>query len=286
VANLEEMSVTSPRLREPCREGASRATPARKRFSLTRARRSGERLSGADGLRAAIFSGAARSAIWVIERTMRLRTVDEAVLGPSRRLGPGGLLFALWHCDYFPIFSYARGSGVCVVVSRSPDGEILARVLNQYGYRTVRGSGTRGATRAMIELARVVAGGCDGAVAVDGPKGPAGQAKPGIVLLAKITGCPIVPLGAGMSRFKQFASWDRFRLPLPFSRVVLTAGEAIQVPPDASTDLIELKRCQLEQSLRDQQLRAGDTARKHFARADLPLGFASSRAPADGGTVR
>jgi lysophospholipid acyltransferase (LPLAT)-like uncharacterized protein len=233
-------------------------------------------------MRAAIFSIAVGSVIWALEKTVRHRSVGEAAIPSYRRLGPGSLLFALWHGDHFPIFSYARDAGVCVIVSRSPDGEILARLLTGRGYCVVRGSNTRGATRAMIDMARAVDEGHDAAIAVDGPRGPADKVKPGIVLLAKVTGCAIVPLGAGISRCKQFASWDRFKLPLPFSRTAISVGEAIQVPPDASADLIEQKRRELEQVLGDLRHQARDLAREHFSRADRPPGFAASRIPADG----
>ncbi len=129
----------------------------------------------------------------------------------------------------------------------------------------------------MVDLANVVKGGADAAIAVDGPKGPRHVAKPGIVLLAKLTGCPIVPLGGALSRYKQFSSWDRFRLPIPPSRAVAIAGTPIQVPADASTELIEARRAELEAtllSLRDQadELVAGE----RFTQAERPRGFASS----------
>ncbi|MHC4216900.1 MAG: lysophospholipid acyltransferase family protein [Planctomycetota bacterium] len=286
MTKLDDISTATQELQGSCRDRAGRDRPDRKPFSLTRARRSGDRLSRADGLRAAVFASAVQTVIWAIEKTMRVRTVNEASLAPARHLGPGSLLFAMWHRDYFPVMSYARDSGACVVVSRSPDGEILARLLNRYGYRTVRGSNTRGATRAMIDLARVVEGGEDAAVAVDGPKGPISEVKPGIVLLAKVTGCPIIPLGVGMSHFKQFASWDLFRMPLPLSRVVLTAGDAIQVPLDASAELMEITRRQLERSLSEQKRRAGDVAREHFASAAPPAGYAASRNSTDGEVAR
>lgn len=251
---------------------------ARKRFSPTRARPAGGSLNAADRRRAAVVAALGRATAWVVGYTMRLRTFGEERLAGFRRLGSGPLLFALWHGDFFPIFHYGRGHGICVVVSRSLDGEALARVLRHTGYRTVRGSTSRGATRAMIDLARVVRSGTDAAIAVDGPRGPRQRAKPGIVLLAKITGCPIVPLGVGMNRCKQFASWDRFRLPAPVSRVVIATDEAIQVPPDATTDVLADKRRELEASL----LALRDRAQKlvepdAFRHAERPKGFACSR---------
>ncbi len=259
-------------------QGRRSADSPRKRVSLTRARPSGGQLTAADHRRAFIFAAVARVVLWSLGATTRLRTVNEPKLSGYRKLGPGPLLFALWHGDYFPIFRYARHSRLYIVVSRSPDGEILARILAAAGYRTVRGSTSRGATRAMIDLARVVKSGADAAIAVDGPKGPAFAAKAGIILLGKMTGCPIVPLGAALSRYKQFASWDRFRLPLPPARALVTAGDPILVPGDASTELIQSRRAELEASMLALRDRAYElVAKDRFRQAERPRGFGSSR---------
>jgi lysophospholipid acyltransferase (LPLAT)-like uncharacterized protein len=167
------------------------------------------------------------------------------------------LLFALWHGPCIPILTHWRGRGLCVVTSRSADGQILAGILRRLGYQTVSGSSTRGGTRALINLARFVQKGGDAAIAVDGPRGPALCVKPGIILLAKITGRPIVPLAASAKRFWQFQSWDRFRLPFPFTRTVITGDEPVHVPPDAGHDLIERKRLELEGKMLELQ-RAAD----------------------------
>ncbi len=250
---------------------------AGKSFSLIRARPARGELTKTDHRRAAVYSTVARMVLWALCGSTRLRTVNEPKLPGFRRLGPGPLLFALWHGDYFPIFHYARKSRLYIVVSRSPDGEILARVLKAAGYRTVRGSTSRGATRAMVDLARLVKGGADAAIAVDGPKGPRHVAKPGIVLLAKLTGCPIIPLGAALSRYKQFGSWDRFRLPIPPARALVTAGTPIQVPADASSEVIEVRRAELEGSLLALRGKARVLLeREQFNRAERPRGLASS----------
>ena len=247
-----------------------------KRFSLTRARPSAGRLTPADLRRAAIFGTVARLGMWLAGSTMRLRTVNEPKMAGYRRLGPGPLLFAMWHGDFFPIFRYASHSGTYIVVSRSPDGEILARVSEAAGFRTVRGSPTRGATRAMVDLVRVVRSGADAAIAVDGPKGPALVVKAGIILMARKTGCPIVPLGAALSRYKQFASWDRFRLPLPFARALVIGGTPIRVPGDASDQLLEARRVELQASLLELREKARElVGPAGFRRAEIPRGFAS-----------
>ncbi len=259
-------------------DSPNRATSGtqQKRFFLTRARPSRGHLTRADLRRAMIFGTIARLAMWLAGSTMRLRTVNEPKMAGYRRLGPGPLLFALWHGDFFPIFQYARHSGSYIVVSRSPDGEILARVAEAAGFRTVRGSPTRGATRAMVDLVRVVRSGADAAIAVDGPRGPALEVKAGVVLLAKKTGCPIVPLGAALSRYKQFASWDRFRLPLPFARALVIGGTPIRVPADASGQLLETRRVELQASLLELREEARElVGPTGFRQAEISRGFAS-----------
>jgi lysophospholipid acyltransferase (LPLAT)-like uncharacterized protein len=245
----------------------------RKPFSLTRARPSAPELAGADRMRAAVFSAMALAAVSAVGATMQYRTRGEAALRGYRRLGRGRLLFALWHGDFLPIMRYARDQGVCVVVSRSPDGEILDRLLRSFGYCTVRGSNRRRGMRSMVELARMVRHGADAAVAVDGPRGPALVAKAGLVVVARVTGCPIVPLGVGIDRYKQFASWDSFRFPLPFARAVLTAGTPIMVPRHCS---LEQKRRELQAALMGLRGQAQRLVTR-FEQADPPLGFATSR---------
>jgi lysophospholipid acyltransferase (LPLAT)-like uncharacterized protein len=249
-----------------------------KESSLTRARPSRNRLSPADRFRAACFATAVGVVSFFLGASMRVRTVGEDRLAGFRALGPGPLLFAMWHGDFYPIFYYARHSGLCVVVSRSRDGEILHRVLKSHGYTTVRGSNTRGGTRAIIDLARTMQDGADAAIAVDGPRGPRHVVKAGIVLLAKVTGCPIVPLAVGISRYKQFNSWDRMRMPLPFSRTLLTAGDVVVVPPDADEECMESRRGELERALHDlsQKMQAA-VSTSEFMKAERPRGFAVSR---------
>lgn len=229
--------------------GAEGAPRQRKSFSLTRARPSRGRLTAMDRLRAAVFGSLAGAALRAVGAAMRMRTTGEGVLADHRRLGPGPLLFALWHGDYFPFMHYGRRAGVCVFVSRSPDGEILARLLRRQGYAPVRGSTSRGGVRAMIDAARLVASGHDAAIAVDGPRGPALRVKPGIIHLARLTGCPIVPIVAAFSGAKEFHSWDRFKIPRPFSTVLLASADPLLVPRDASDELMEERRRELERAM-------------------------------------
>lgn len=172
------------------------------------------------------------------------------------RRGGRGVLIAMWHGPHFPILWAYRGCGIYVMTSHSADGEILTRVLRSLGYRCFRGSSSRGGQRAMIEMARSVRGGADVAVAVDGPRGPRYQAKAGILLLAKLTGAWVLPVAAGLDRFWQINSWDRYRLPKPLSRAQVLTGEPLAVARDADDAQMERLRRWLEGHLWDLQIEA------------------------------
>ncbi len=163
------------------------------------------------------------------------------------------LICAVWHGRFFPLVFLCRGRGICVVTSRSNDGRMLSRVLGRMGFVTVAGSSTRGGSRALIDVARRVKSGADAAIAPDGPRGPAEQAKAGIVLLSKLTGRPIVPTATAYSCCWQFQSWDRFRVPLPLSRIAVSFGPPMSVAPDADNASLEQHRVRLERTLKEMQ---------------------------------
>lgn len=181
--------------------------------------------------------------------SLRYEIRREADLETFRSPQRHPLIYAIWHGSFLPLLYYYRHHGACVVTSQSDDGQILTRILTNLGYTTVRGSSTRGGGPAVINLARQVKRGVDAIIAVDGPRGPAYQAKPGIVLLGKRTGYPIVPIIATVRSYWRFQSWDRFRLPLPFSRALLVVGDPIHVPPDAFGERIEDIRSDLERTM-------------------------------------
>ncbi len=160
-----------------------------------------------------------------------------------------GLIFAMWHGPHFPVLWAYRNHGMNVISSHSRDGQILTDILKGAGYQVVRGSSSRGGISAMIELTRQVETGSDAAIAVDGPRGPNRVTKPGIIRLAKLTGSPIVPVGAAVDRYWEFRSWDQYRLPKPFAKAFVVTGDPMWVPSDAVGDQLEAFRVQLDQSL-------------------------------------
>jgi lysophospholipid acyltransferase (LPLAT)-like uncharacterized protein len=146
------------------------------------------------------------------------------------------VLFALWHGRMFLSIQAHRGEGIVTMASRSKDGEIIAGWLERNGYAVVRGSTTRGGGEALRRMARSVRSGRHAALTVDGPKGPPRIVQPGVVQLARLTGAWILPITSSASRPRFLASWDRYLLPLPFSRSFVAYGEPFPIPREMSDE--------------------------------------------------
>jgi lysophospholipid acyltransferase (LPLAT)-like uncharacterized protein len=116
-----------------------------------------------------------------------------------------------------------------VLVSRSRDGELVARYLARFGLDTVRGSTSRGGREAGRALVAAVRRGSDIAVVPDGPRGPRGRLQPGVVTLAALTGAPIVPVAVAARPALRLRSWDAFMIPWPFARCAVVFGPPLLV---------------------------------------------------------
>jgi lysophospholipid acyltransferase (LPLAT)-like uncharacterized protein len=165
-------------------------------------------------------------------------------------------ILALWHGRILPATIYFRDRGVVAITSQNFDGEWVARIMRRFGYLQARGSTSRGGGRALLQLSREMAEGRPTAFTVDGPRGPAYQAQPGAVWLAKVTGNPIVPFHIESAPCWTPRSWDRAQIPKPWSRVAIVIGAPLEVPADADDALMEAKRIDLERRLANLQARA------------------------------
>lgn len=169
---------------------------------------------------------------------------------PDRLKAEGkGFIFAFWHGDLFLLTYSHRRSGAVIPASESRDGEIMARLLNRFGYHVVRGSSKRKGARAAIGLIDGLRKGGYPAIAVDGPRGPANEVKQGVVYLAGRLKVPIVPAVARARRYWVLEqSWDKLIIPAPLTDALILYGEPITVN-GISDDEIESKRKELETAL-------------------------------------
>ena len=153
---------------------------------------------------------------------MRL-VVDPALDLASER----PLVFAFWHGQQLPLLAVRRGP-TATLVSLSPDGELQAGAMRALGLEVVRGSASRAGASGFRTVVRALRGGRDAAFAADGSRGPLHRAKPGAARAAILAEAQLVPVaGAAARRIVLERAWDRFELPLPFTRVVVCAGAAV-----------------------------------------------------------
>ena len=185
----------------------------------------------------------AYSYITIVGLTTRLRwrgrEHPEALRKAGRRF-----IYAFWHQrQVFFTWSH-RGQPISILVSRSADGELIARTMELSRIRASRGSSSRGGAAGLMDMMQAMKDGFDVGFTPDGPKGPARQVKPGVIFLAQKLRVPIVPITNAVSRKLELRrAWDRFQVPLPFSRAVVRCGAPIVVGErdDASAKAEELR---------------------------------------------
>jgi lysophospholipid acyltransferase (LPLAT)-like uncharacterized protein len=212
-----------------------------------------------------LVPSAASVLIRLIGRTLRLRLL----LAPGATPDPPQerTIYCMWHqCVIAATYPY-RNRGMRIMVSRSFDGELIARTIEKRGYIPVRGSSSRGGAGALLALHDEVQQRAMAVFAADGPRGPRYVAKPGPVLLARNTGAPLVALHVACERAWVMRSWDALIIPKPFSRGVVCIGASITVPPDDNDAALERSLAELQCGLdsarasAEQMIASGDLNR-------------------------
>lgn len=164
----------------------------------------------------------------LLGRTWRMRCLNAEEIGNLRRQRKP-IMFALWHGEMLPLLYLHRDEGVSVLISEHRDGEVIARVAESLGFRTVRGSTSRGAARALAGMVRELESGHDVAVTPDGPRGPARSFAPGALIAAQRASAPVIAVGLSASSAWRLNSWDGFLIPKPFARVTVAYSDPVRL---------------------------------------------------------
>src|SRR5216684_1302840 len=204
------------------------------------------------------------SVIRVLGPTLRYEVLGwqhaEGVYASGKRC-----IWAFWHRVIIPIVWWHRNHGTVVMNTTAFDGQWTRKVIEWLGFGTAQGSSSRGGLRGLAVMARRLEEGVDCAFTIDGPRGPRYVAKPGPVMLARKTGCPIMVFHIGVKRGKTFEkTWDHFLLPAPFSRTVILFTPPIYVPSDATAEAMEAKHAEMQRELE----RVRDIAEAWFSLSD------------------
>jgi lysophospholipid acyltransferase (LPLAT)-like uncharacterized protein len=181
------------------------------------------------------------------------------------------VIYSFWHRAVFASAWLWRKSGIAVMVSRSFDGEYIARIIEKLGFVAVRGSSSRGGSTALLGLKSQLERGNLVAFTIDGPRGPKYVAKPGPVLLARTTGAPMAAFYVALSDAWVLKTWDALMIPKPFSKALVRISAKIRVPAESKTDA---QMADFHAELQATLERVTQFAEEHVARvgsAEFPL---------------
>jgi lysophospholipid acyltransferase (LPLAT)-like uncharacterized protein len=212
----------------------------------TRSARHPEFMSLKHRLLVSIVPLAATLLLRLVGMTLRIRIVGASSIQPTRKKNGESIIYVPWHSRLLLGVYIYRGLGINAMSSQSRDGEILAKSIEWMGFTAARGSSSRGAAGALKTQAELLKEGTDTIITPDGPKGPALKAKMGAIHLAKLSGAKIVPCNWSCTKIKELRSWDRLRIPLPFSQCVMRFGDPISVPSDCSKEEMQQKLDELQ----------------------------------------
>ncbi len=179
--------------------------------------------------------------IWFVARTIRRTFLNWNVIETLDRQGQNYIL-CLWHNAIFYFLPVLGPLGYAGMISRSRDGDDVAWIAERFGLKPVRGSPKEGGSSALREMLRLLAEGRHVVITPDGPTGPRYALKPGVTALARKRGVPIVPLAFSAPRRWEFNTWDRMKVPKPFSRTVILAGPPVWVTGGEGVERERLER--------------------------------------------
>lgn len=193
----------------------------------------------------------------VVSLTWRFEVIAEPGVTPLKfGRGAGPEIYCFWHQCVLPCAIYFRETHATILISRSFDGELITRILNIFGFHAVRGSSSRGAREGLLGLKHVIESGVPAIFTADGPRGPIYQTKMGPIKLGQMTGALIGAFHLEPEHAWVMRSWDRFLVPKPFTRIVVSWARYTRVPADLPTEGFEPMRVELNAAIERARLRA------------------------------
>ena len=142
-----------------------------------------------------------------------------------------------------------RGFRACFLVSGSVDGDVPERIARAWGAEVIRGSANQSGALALRDMQGMMKNGFSIVTTADGPRGPKYEFKMGAILMARISGVPVIPIACAADRAWHLNRWDNFMIPKPFARIVMAIGEPYPIPTDAPLDGLEPHRVHVQEAV-------------------------------------
>jgi lysophospholipid acyltransferase (LPLAT)-like uncharacterized protein len=195
--------------------------------------------------------------LWMVGATWRYEVIaEEGVTPVVFGEKAGAQIYCFWHQCVLPCTMYFRRTHGVILISRSFDGELITRILCLFGFGAVRGSSSRAGHGGLLRLRNVLGSGRPAIFTADGPRGPIYQMKMGPIKLAQLTGSPIGVFHLQPERAWVMSSWDRFLVPKPFTRIVVSWARGVTVRDDLPPEQMEPMRAEVNAALERARMRA------------------------------
>jgi lysophospholipid acyltransferase (LPLAT)-like uncharacterized protein len=221
-----------------------------------------------------LVSWASYLAISLIGPTLRYSISWEEPPSPLDATFEKPVIYSFWHRAVFAGAWLWRKAGAAVMVSRSFDGEYIARTIEKLGFVAVRGSSTRGGAKALLGLKSQLEQGIPVVFTIDGPRGPKDVAKPGPVLLSRASALPMAAFYVALSDAWVLNTWDRLMIPKPFSKALVRFSAKMQVPAEAADAEMDAQMAEFHRQLQAALERVTRFAEEHVAQvgsAEFPI---------------
>jgi hypothetical protein len=172
---------------------------------------------------------------------------------PEQLISEGSpFIVCFWHGRLLMMsHAWAYDRSFRMLISTHADGQLISKIIQNLGFKTINGSSQRGGSHALRKMTRALTNGDCIGLTPDGPRGPYMQAGMGAVILAKLSGVPILPLTYSVSKWRVLGSWDKFIIPMPFSKGIFIWGEPINVSKNTGKEELEEIRKLLESKLKN-----------------------------------
>jgi len=189
--------------------------------------------------------------LYLIGKTLRVQIINRDVESRLEKQGKA-IIYTFWHGRmlYFP-YLYRFSNKSTILTSPSEDGEIVARTAKIFGFSSIRGSSFKKGGSALLKMTRSIKEGKAVTVVGDGSRGPLYKVQEGIINLAYLTGAPILPVVYGVKNKIQLNTWDRFIIPLPFSKIKVMYGDPVYVDKKTEEKKSKSKLEELEKKLKE-----------------------------------
>lgn len=197
----------------------------------------------------AILAWISYAYLWLVFKTTRWSYIGLEHLEHLMKTNTP-FIAAFWHGRLAMMpFIWRWNKPFYMLLSEHEDGRFIAKVVSYHNIKSIYGSSTRGGAQAAFSCIKELKQGHSIGITPDGPKGPRHEASMGLMHIARLSGAPIMPVSYALKRHRFLKTWDKFLVPIPFSKGVYVIGEPILISHTKDDEALDASRALLALAL-------------------------------------